>query len=101
MIVKWKLSRWSPSLIERVECERETSIYVWAITGNTFTNKKYVRRVKKHTEYEHLYDSWEEAKRALIDDLNEKMRINCGELKSLRGLIAQAESLQKPSTDGA
>lgn len=100
MITKWVLSRWnSDERIKRVECERETSAYVWVIIKNHYNGRVTVRKSKKLTAgsvYENFYNSWEEAQMALTDYLNREMARYYERYRNAQILLNEAKNLKKP-----
>jgi len=87
MIIKWETGGWSKDLIRRIQCKKETEHTVTLVNG---------RRQFKQGSYEQIHDSWEDAKKYLLE--RAKVAAEEGERLLMRANadIAEICSLEAP-----
>lgn len=89
MLIRWQTSRYWPTTIDRIECERETETSVW-ING---------RRSQKQTEYHSMFNTWEDAKLHLETLARQEIESLESRIADKRRTLEQIITLTKPKGD--
>ena len=89
MLIRWQTTRYHPTKIDRIECDRETTHSIW-ING---------RRRARHTEYHNLFSTWEDARSHL--QLEQELAIASYErlLHESKRSLSQINALTKPGNE--
>lgn len=93
-ITKYKIKRRFPEAkIEAIEVERETELSVWVRSAHRPHN---VRRELKMTDWEEIYDTWEEAHTVLAGKVTVQISDHTRRLEEAKALLAAVNEMVKP-----
>lgn len=94
-ITKYKTVRWHASKIHPVEITRETAKCVYKCV---YKNEVQIgdRREAKECESHKYHDTWEDSKKHLLEESEQKLVLARRHLQNMQGELGNVKGLKKP-----